>query len=328
LEKEVKGLKMHFIPKIKIGRISIAVIWYLIKNAKSIDVLHLFHHREPTYIYSIIYKKLNPLGHVYIKSDKGHSDIVKNNGFFSSKKRHQKRERLFEKALVYIDTISVENIDSYYFLIEKYKKYKNKFVYLTNALDIDNFYKQVPIVPYEDKKNIILTVGRIGAKEKNNQMLLDAISKVELKDWKMIFIGPIEKEFENNIKEFYLNNATYRENVEFKGAVYDRKKLLEYYSSAKLFCLTSIEESFGFVLIEAMSYGLYVITTDVSSAKDITDNEKYGEIVYCEEDLIEAINKMIHDEKNYKELSSEIISYTRKKYNWNIVIETLFQRLI
>jgi len=327
LEDEVKGLKLKFIPKLKFGRYSIATIYYLLVNAKKIDVLHLFHHREPTYIYAMIYKKLNPLGHLYVKSDKGYRDIVNNDGFFNmSKKRHQKRDKLFNKALAYIDTISVENEGSYDFLIKKYPKNKEKFFYLTNALDLDAFYKKIPPLDFDKKENLILTVGRIGAKEKNNQMLLDALSKVDLKTWRVELIGPIEKEFQNNIELFYKKNPHLKDKVVFTGAIMDRKILLDYYARAKLFCLTSIEESFGFVMIEAMAYGNYIITTDVSSARDITNEEKYGKIINTKESLSKTIQNIISEEVLNETLSSNITSYAKNRYNWRSVLFKLVQR--
>lgn len=327
LEDEVKGLKLKFIPKLKFGRYSIATIYYLLVNAKKIDVLHLFHHREPTYIYAMIYKKLNPLGHLYVKSDKGYRDIVNNDGFFNmSKKRHQKRDKLFNKALAYIDTISVENEGSYDFLIKKYPKNKEKFFYLTNALDLDAFYKKIPPLDFDKKENLILTVGRIGAKEKNNQMLLDALSKVDLKTWRVELIGPIEKEFQNNIELFYKKNPHLKDKVVFTGAINDRTKLLSHYARAKIFCLTSIEESFGFVMIEAMAYGNYVITTNVSSASDITKNEELGKIVHSTNELSQSIQAFINHEDEYKKKSSLIRSYVNEKYNWNDVVKLLQAR--
>ena len=42
---------------------------YLIKNAKDIDVLMLFHVSRCSYWYAHFYKKLNPNGFIYVKAD-------------------------------------------------------------------------------------------------------------------------------------------------------------------------------------------------------------------------------------------------------------------
>ena len=328
LESEVKGLKLKFIPKIKFGRVSLAVIWYLLKNAKKIDVLHLFHHREPSYIYSIIYKLINPKGHLYLKSDKGYRGLIKNNGLFANKKlRHKFRSKLFDIAIKYIDTLSIESTSGYEFLIEKYPQYKEKFLFLTNGLDIDRFYEQAPFVEYKDKENLIITVGRIGAREKNNAMLLNAIPSLILEDWKVLFIGPIEDSFQLEIDKFYSKNPSLKSKVIFTGAIYDRKELLSYYAKSKIFCLTSIEESFGFVLIEAMCYGNYIVTTNVSSAKEITNNQKYGAVVDNQSELIDTVNTSITNDFEYGKKSDEIARYANERYNWKKIVQKLEENI-
>ena len=208
-------------------------------------------------------------------------------------------------------------------MVSKYPDYKEKFLYLTNGLDIDGFYNQIPLLDYDKKENLIITVGRIGAKEKNNSMLLNAISKIDLNDWKVLFIGPIEESFKNDIDNFYKINPSLINKVIFTGAIYDRKILLEFYAKSKIFCLTSIEESFGFVLIEAMSYGNYIVTTDVSSAREITEDEKYGRIVEDDIGLANTLNDLILNSDKYDKLSIDIANYTNKKYNWKQVVTLL-----
>lgn len=328
LDNEVKGLRLQFIPKIKFGRISLSVIWYLIKNSRKIDVLHLFHHREPSYIYSIIYKYFNPKGHLYLKSDKGYRDLLKNDGLFeNSKLRHKVRSKLFDIAIKYIDTISIESEKGCQFLQAKYMTYGSKFIYLTNALDIEGLYKRVPLLEYKDKENIVITVGRIGAKEKNNSMLLDSIALMNLNDWRVIFIGPIEKKFQIEIDKFYSENLMLQNKVIFTGAIYDRDKLYEWYAKSKLFCLTSLEESFGFVLIEAMAYENYIVTTDVSSAREITNNEMYGTIINNKLDLIDTVNNFILDDSLNKKLQNDVATYTHEKYDWKQIVKILENRI-
>ena len=83
LNNEVKGLNLIFLPKLKLGRYSLSVILYLIKNAKTIDVLHTFHHKEKSYLYLILYKLINPKGFAYLKSDIGIKGLKEDNGFFN-----------------------------------------------------------------------------------------------------------------------------------------------------------------------------------------------------------------------------------------------------
>ena len=46
--------------------------WYLVCNARKIDILMRFHYSIPTIIEAIIYKIFNPDGKVYVKCDTDH----------------------------------------------------------------------------------------------------------------------------------------------------------------------------------------------------------------------------------------------------------------
>ena len=113
LEDEVKGLKMRFIPKIKFGSVSLSVVFYLLFHAKKIDVLHLFHHRERTYVYFLVYKLLNPSGVAYLKSDMGYKGLLNHNGLLpKGRLKYKLRSWLFYKVIDKIDIISIETKNS------------------------------------------------------------------------------------------------------------------------------------------------------------------------------------------------------------------------
>jgi len=326
LEDEVKGLKMRFIPKVKFGSISLSVIWYLLFHAKNIDVLHLFHHRERTYVYFWVYKLLNPSGVAYLKSDMGYKGLINHNGLLpKGRLKYKLRSWLFYKVIDKINIISIETKNSYDFLVSHYPQYKEKFLYLSNALNIERFYALSPLKKYEEKENIVLTVGRIGAPEKDNQMLLDAVEKLDLEGWKVLFVGPIEPAFQKNIEAFYDKNPNLRGSVEFIGPIYERQKLFDLYSRSKIFCLTSVEESFGFVLIEAMAYGNYIVTTPISSAKDLTADEKVGEIISDADALSKTLEKRMKCEMERE--SEEAVRYAQANFDWTIVLKKLDQRI-
>ena len=66
LEKEVKGLKLNFIER-KYNNNILDGIRYLRKNAKSIDVLQLFHITIRSVVYAFTYKLFNSKGKIYLK---------------------------------------------------------------------------------------------------------------------------------------------------------------------------------------------------------------------------------------------------------------------
>lgn len=324
LNDEVKGLKLKFIPKVKLGRYSLSALVYLFFNAKNIDVLHLFHHREKTYLNFLMYKWRNPDGIAFLKSDMGLNSIKEYDGFVPQKRpKYAVRQWLFDKVLPKLDVLTIETQEGYEYICNRYLHYADKMFFMPNGMNIERMYELTPVKTFEVKDNIILTVGRIGAPEKNNKMLLSAIEKLDLGDWKVVFIGPIEKYFESVISDFYQRNPHLQEKVIFTGAIYDRKLLFEWYARSKIFCLTSIEESFGFVLIEAMAYKNYVVTTPISSANEITDFGQCGTIVASETELSEQLRVLITGSNQVEVIAELAKERTISRYDWLTLLQKL-----
>lgn len=324
LDDEVKGLKLRFIPKVKLGRYSLSALVYLFFNATKIDVLHLFHHREKTYLNFLMYKWRNPNGIAFLKSDMGLNSIKEYDGFVPKKRpKYTIRQWLFDKVLPKLDVITIETQEGYEYACNRYPSYADTMFFMPNGMNIERMYALTPPKEFEEKENIILTVGRIGAPEKNNEMLLSAIEKLDLGDWKVVFIGPIEKCFEVIIKDFYKRNPQLQEKVIFTGAIYDRKLLFNWYGKSKIFCLTSIEESFGFVLIEAMAYANYVVTTPISSANEITDFGKCGIIVSTEIELSERLSVLMEDFNQVEGIAELAKKRTLSRYDWSSLLQKL-----
>lgn len=324
LEDEVKGLKLKFIPKIKLERYSLSALFYLFFNAKKIDILHLFHHREKTYLNFLMYKWRNPNGIAFLKSDMGFDSLQKHNGLVPKKRpKYKVRQWLFDRVFPTLDIVSIETEDAYNYLCTRYPEYIKKFFFMPNGINFERMYSLAPLRKFEEKENIILTVGRIGAPEKNNEMFLSVIEKLDLGDWKVIIVGPIEKHFEAIIDMFYQKNPHLKEKVVFTGAIYDRKTLFEWYARSKIFCFTSIEESFGFVLIEAMTYADYVITTSISSASEITNLQQAGMIVKDEEALNHNLNALMQDAEQLQKVGEIAAKRAIESYSWATILQSL-----
>ncbi|RHR99019.1 glycosyltransferase [Parabacteroides sp. AF14-59] len=148
---------------------------------------------------------------------------------------------------------------------------------------------------FEEKENLILTVGDLGRDQKNTQMLLRALEKIDLGEWKVYLIGPICELFEKYIEDFYMKCPNKKEQVLFTGPIYDKKQLWEYYNKAKVFVLTSKFESFALVLNEAKRFRNYLISTPVGAFRDLCDNGKLGISVSqnADEELAERLNEVI-----------------------------------
>ena len=129
--------------------------------------------------------------------------------------------------------------------------------------DIDDCYK---------KMNYIITIGRLG-EQKNQKRLLYSFKSVlqQRPDLHLLILGAGSKEAE--LKET-CKMLSIQKNVHFLGF---QSNPFKYLLHAKLFVLSSDYEGLGNVIIEALAFGINVVSTDcLSGPREILDDEKYG----------------------------------------------------
>ncbi|HBR1047232.1 TPA: glycosyltransferase [Klebsiella pneumoniae] len=131
----------------------------------------------------------------------------------------------------------------------------------------------------EDKKNVkrILSVGRL-CKQKSFETLLNAYKLLildhDIPDTNLVIVGEGDELFD--LKKM-TTQLSIEDNVSFLGFTKHIEK--EYYNS-DVFVLPSIHEGFGLVLVEALSCGLPVISTNCRyGPSEILGDGKYGELV-------------------------------------------------
>lgn len=200
-------------------------------------------------------------------------------------------------------------------LSEFYRDYLgNKVFYIPNCLD-----KMPSKLSKLDNKNLI-SVGRL-SKEKGFDDLLRLFKKVSIKhpDWKLNIIGDgMEK---NNLLEL-ASELKLGDKVVFHG--YQNKDYInEQLLNSSIFVMTSHTESFGLVLIEAMSHGIPCLSyTSAQGANEIIDGEKNGYLISDrnEQEMIEKIDLLIENEKLRKKLGKEARNKS-KEYSGEVVLE-------
>lgn len=292
----------------------IPLYYWLIKNAKNIDILMLFHITKCSYWNAYFYKKFNPSGKVYVKADfnlevyekelRRTEMVPKNLREFFRKRREIKEYRKRRKLIKIVDKISYETKKNYEIMKDSYAGINTtgKTFYLPNGYD-DIYIKQnFKIKSFEEKENIFLTVGRLGTYEKNTELILNTLEKVDLKNWKFYLVGPIEKGFQEKINMFFKKNPFKKKNVIFTGIIKNKEELYSYYNRAKVFILSSRYESFGIVLSEALAFNNYILSTDTGAIRDILDKNN-GKIInesnlsILMEEIINEENIVIKDSK-------------------------------
>jgi len=132
-----------------------------------------------------------------------------------------------------------------------------------------------------NKKFIFLTISRL-VPVKNIEMQIKAIAnlKYRFKNIELWIVGggPEKRNYESLIKKYELEDK-----VRLVGY---QKDLNEFYQQADVFLLTSNSEGYGMVVIEAASYGLPIIMTDVGCAGEFIKNNENGIIIPTKDEKV------------------------------------------
>jgi len=320
-ETTVKGLKLEFTNS--------GSYLYLILHARKIDVCMLFHIRAKSIYQGLIYKLLNPHGFLYVKSDLKDSVVP----LVAQGKRGvlaQAYNRLLYNCFCRIvDLVSFETMSVFRAItsIADHKK-----MYLPNGFDV-TLPQSLGVQPkhFTDKQDIILCVARHGTEQKNSELLLQALEKIDdMGAWKLIFAGEANQGFRNYCQEFLKRNPHHAGKVILTGEISDRKQLFELYNQARIFCLPSRWESWGLVCTEALYFGCaLVMTREVVSAPDLTDNGKAGVLAGNEDagEWAEVLQKLMHDPSLVELYSRRGSAHFNTLFCWPEALAPLAKRI-
>lgn len=171
----------------------------------------------------------------------------------------------------------------------------------------------------------IVSVGRL-SKEKGYDDLIRVFSLAYKKNNKVkltiVGDGDEKENLEKLVSQYKLNKY-----IKFTGFL-TQDELKNVYINSSLYVMTSLEESFGLVLLEAMSYGIPCVAFDSAlGAKEIID-DKSG-ILIKNRNLEEMANTICnYFEGKYKfNISSKIqnYSYDNVKYVWKKFIDDILK---
>jgi len=252
-----------------------------------------------------------------------HNRIVgryKNNGVIAIATEHNyhNNNNKYIKDLVE----SCTNIDYLVLVSEELKDfYSNKLKY-TKCIYIPNVIDNIP--PYNKKNNInyrLVSVGRL-VEEKGYEDLIDIISiiKKDIPNIKLDIYGdgPLYERLFNKIEKLNL-----KDNINLMGFC-NHEEILSKFKNYDLYLMTSLTESFGLVLLEAMSESLACIAFDsANGAKTLLasgngilienrDKKKYSKEVVI---LLNNMNKLNNiSKKGYNSIFKYEIKKVKKEW--------------
>lgn len=171
------------------------------------------------------------------------------------------------------------------------------------------YFKELEI----EKRKYILGMCRF-VPEKNLHHLMEAFSKIDTKDFKLVLAGDtdFEDEYSRSLKQMAKEKG-----IILTGFV-KRKKLHSLLSNARVFVLPSSHEGLPIALLEAMSYNLPVIVSDIPANKEVgLPSDAYfptGNISSLQNKLQKILS-----------FPYSTVQYNMEKYNWDKIAEEVIK---
>jgi glycosyltransferase involved in cell wall biosynthesis len=197
-------------------------------------------------------------------------------------------------------------------------KYQKESVFIPNGISASRIIHTSDNLRHYgvEPQKYILSVGRF-VPEKGFHHLIDAFTYSGLPNYNLVLAGDADHEdaYSRNLKK----KASLTPRVVLTGFI-DQKQLSEFYSHAALFVLPSYYEGLPIVLLEALSYGLICLVSDIPAHRELQlDDDLYfnpGD----DKTLSRKITAFLVREKNYgkREIQRRLIL---QKYKWEKIAE-------
>lgn len=284
----------------------------LFKNGKKIPcdkkTIHYFHTPE-AFIYT---KLIHPFATTAVFSHGSFFNMVAGFRFFQNNKIIEVCFNCFIKILLKKATI-VFALDN-----------DSKAAYEACGANVKMVENSI-ILPDEQlvRKNIhdplrVLFVGRL-SKVKRVDIIIKAMKKYEGK-YVLTIVGDGE---ENQKLHFLTKELDIEDNIKFAGKVRPGE-VKEFMADNDILIMNSVLEGKPMTIIEALSYGMPIITTPVGGIPDLV--KEYENAIFTngtEEDIVVALKKIT---ERYEVFSYGAIS-TSRKYDYRVVNERIYEAL-
>ncbi|MBM5782607.1 MAG: glycosyltransferase [Pelagibacterales bacterium] len=202
---------------------------------------------------------------------------------------------------------------------------------IPNAIDLSDIIKPNLEVNLSQKDEIIIgAIGRLDRTKGFDYLIksLQVLEKISFEEnlnkkftLKIAGSGYFEPELRALVKELNLEDK-----VEFLGWISDKK---EFFSKIDIFCLPSLNEPFGIVLLESMKFAKPIVSTDADGPKEILKNEVDALIVNLkpieklEEIMARSFLKVIKDPILLNNLVKNASLKLQEKYSYKALEERL-----
>lgn len=201
--------------------------------------------------------------------------------------------------------------------------FKGDYTVIPNGLDVDRFSKPVPkpSILKDDAMNLVF-VGRVNEPRKGLRYALGAYSllKWQYPKLRLIVVGAGVPDRES----YRIMGERSLDDVIFTGPV-SEDELPGYYQNADIFLAPNTgKESFGFIIIEAMSASTPIVASNIPGFASVMTDGKEGLMVPPKDEaaLAEAIKKLIENPGLRAQLGVDGRA-TVHQYRWSHVADSV-----
>lgn len=282
IEQALKKEKIDYYPLEKMSRKELRRV---IKTYKP-DIIHA-HDMKSSFYSAISQSNIKIISHIHNSDFKARKFSIKSLLYkYASKKI---------KRIIWVSTSCLE---TYYFS----NYIKQKSCVLKNVINKDELYEKAKNDAREYDFDIVY-IGRL-ANPKNPLRLVEILSKV-IKSNDSIKVGivgsgDLEEATRAKAEEYGLND-----NISFLGFCSNPYKIL---SSAKLMIMTSDREGLPMVALEAMAFGIPIVSTPTDGMNEIIVNSYNGYLCNEDDKFSNIILSLISDNNLRNEISNNVLT--------------------
>lgn len=284
---------------------TVAAFNYARKN--HFDVIHV-HFPFPLAIFGIAMKMLSKKP-IIVTCHGSEVNMAKKNRFFKT---------VFKFIMKYADSITVNSLFMKKELVKIIGNREIKVIPMGSGIgDVEN--KEFEKEKNKDRKKILF-VGRL-IEWKGIKYLIEAFKKLDQEKYELHIVGdgPERKALERDSVQF-------PKTIFFHGYL-KGEKLDNMYKHADCFVLPSIVDDSGFteglgtVLLEAISFGIPVIGSDVGGIPDIIINFKTGMLVpeKNSQAIAEAVEFLEKNENLRIEILKNAKEHVQENFSWKLI---------
>lgn len=179
--------------------------------------------------------------------------------------------------------------------------------------------------PQREFRNKILFVGNLEPR-KGLDIIIKALSLIKDLHFSLDIIGSYHKQKKYFV---YLKKMVDKYSLSKKITFYGRvesERIIGFYRKANILIFPSRHEGFGMVLLEAMSFGIPIVATDIPTTREIVENNVNGYL--CPVDdymcLSQGIKMLLINQNSQVQMGKRNFEASRKFRSWEEVVKQTF----